>query len=654
MESKKHELSIMKVVLFSLMMIGVGLLSGCTSSPPAVDNSPLISSTDENILDTASSTYQVLLQTASAPQARAQLVETLNTQYPEVESAELGIDNSTIFITCSDGTFAYIDTFDYNESNEQSSETGYAAPSGYSNDDSLDAYAIQFDGRSSVYSSQDPSPQISFDAAQSKTTAKSKKVLILGPCYYQFPDTAYDWKDVINDFQDHGWSKDDITVKIVDVDALGYIRYGNIKPEDYYNLNQYGIILFDGHGFALKNHNEDNIYLQFCFYSNSEWNNNPALKQQLREWNREKKLVFSEGKTGLDGTKWKWLPTMIRADLLRELIVGMLPSSYVYLATCHGAYFNKLFRDKGAAVVVGYTNPVSAEMSDSNMAVMNTELLDNGKSVYQAYLNDSVIKKNTFKGKEVLLKIYPDPSIFPTANEYYFPAWFDPINVTDIPQETNALTVTLISGSGATLSTKQYLVNGPTLTIDDARDILFLASGNPTVEVTAVDVSGKELASGRETRVVDAGANEVDIALSGTQDRPHVEYTYHGDYNITIDLSLSSSTWVDGGQVTATATCSCIPVGDASPYNVVGFTFLLKGGQGWIVAYSPPFPGPDYGLIENGSKTMVNWGSPNGYGSTATFTATFRLDQKVNEHPYIEARFSLWDTSANFAKIYLR
>ena len=209
----------------------LGCCLDCTSSPP-VDTSPLLSNNDENILIAASSNYQVFLQSASAPQARAQLVEQLNTLYSDdVKSAELGIDNYTIFIQFSDGGFAFVDTYDANESYRQSPGTGYSAMSESAQDNTKRSYSISFDG---LHDSS--SLQVSFEESSGKTTPLSKKVLVLAPCYYEFRSTQTYWNIVINMLRDHGWTSEDMDVKLVEEDAFGDISFGRIQPEDYYKL----------------------------------------------------------------------------------------------------------------------------------------------------------------------------------------------------------------------------------------------------------------------------------------------------------------------------------------------------------------------------------------------------------------------------------
>ena len=334
----------------------------------------------------------------------------------------------------------------------------------------------------------------------------------------------------------------------------------------------------------------------------------------------------------------------------------------MYFATCFGGWFHRFYRDKGAALVEGYDWAVAGDVADANMAATITSLVENGSSVYQAFLQDSVMKRTYFNDHYVNLKIYPDPMDDSTASRFYFPAWFDKITIKGIPDEANSVSVNLISGAGKGLASKSYPVSSNTIVIEDLDDVFFIPGGTPTIQVKALDSSGKEYANKQVTGVVSAGANSAEITLSGNEDRKHVEYVYEYRYNITIDLTLSSNKWETGKEITATATCSCEPINNTEYWPVTGFTFILKGASGEVVAYDPPFPEPEsptirYGIIENGSEALINWGSKTtqGWGSSATFTATFRLESKETDQPYIEARDSaMWSTSSDFAIIYLR
>jgi hypothetical protein len=187
--------------------------------------------------------------------------------------------------------------------------------------------------------------------------------------------------------------------------------------------------------------------------------------------------------------------------------------------------------------------------------------------------------------------------------------------------------------------------------IENLNSNLFRANGTPTIQVGAYDNNGNELATAQVKNVVSAGANSKQVDLSVVEDKAHVEYYFELMYNITINLTVSSNKWKTGGDVTATAVCTC----DAD-IGVPGFGFNLVGASGDIKSYTPSFPpgGADYGGFKNGSGAQIDWGSGTRWGSTTTFSVTFCLDSKENQHPYIEARCNWWDSGLDFAKIYLR
>ena len=260
------------------MMIGVGLFAGCTSNNTNFsDETPVFSDNSLAVIDTAYNEYDVLRQNMSVNDARQQLIQKINTEYEGVENAHLGIDNYSIFIEFSDGGGAIVDTYEYNESYDVIPEAGFMGTGGTPNNDYRSTDTLRFDDFSTQpletgYSSRvgetfESMYQLSFDATQEKITSNKKKVLILGPCYYEFPTKP--WDDTVDWFKAYGWTDDDIDIKVVDGDKWkNTVRGGNIIPEDYFNLEDYGIILFDGHGSDDKNHDEDNLYLQFCFVSN--------------------------------------------------------------------------------------------------------------------------------------------------------------------------------------------------------------------------------------------------------------------------------------------------------------------------------------------------------------------------------------------------
>jgi hypothetical protein len=105
--------------------------------------------------------------------------------------------------------------------------------------------------------------------------------------------------------------------------------------------------------------------------------------------------------------------------------------------------------------------------------------------------------------------------------------------------------------------------------------------------------------------------------------------------------------------VTATAVCTC----DAD-IGVPCFDFTLVGANGTIIAHDPVISvsviDEGYGILQNGSEAQISWGSSQRWGSSATFSVTFRLESKNNQHPCIKAWCPWYDSENDFAKIYLR
>lgn len=527
-KNAKKRQSMMIGFLIAFMMISVGLFTGCTSNNTnPSDNTPIISDNDLAVLRSAYNEYDMLRQNTSAKNARQQLIQKINTEYEGVENAHLGIDNYSIFIKYSAGGGAIVDTYESEESTNGTSGAGFMAAGGNSYDDYLSKNTLCFDGvseqpmesgyTSGVGETFESTHQLSFDAIQEKITPNKKKMLILSPSYYDSNFPTKPWNDTIDWFKAYGWTDDDIVIKVVDRDpATGVVRGGNILPEDYFSLDEYGIILFAGHGSADKNFNEDNLYLQFCFFSNKTLQENSAIKQELTELYHENKIFFADEEKGFDGaTPVYWLQTFIRADLLRENIDTTLPGSYIYLNTCYGGYFNRIFLDKDAKIFLGYEQEVHYSVSYGNMLAMNTLLLEKGYSVHTAFLDDMIKSTSIYDPDPVYLHVYPNPNSDPTADMYYFPAWIN-LTVTSIPSGTSYITSSLYDSSSTLIGEAQDTVNPSDIQIEceHLKNLLAPSTEEVTVKIKAYNSGGQEFASGEKTVTLFAGGNPIQIALT--------------------------------------------------------------------------------------------------------------------------------------------
>lgn len=506
---KKQLITIGCIVIFLVSIFSIAVLVGFNESNKSNDNNAtgyyaVLSTTDKNILDSAYDEYEALKQTFSIGEAREQLIEKLNNETDGVEIVELGLDGYTIFLTFSDGDFAAVDTYEPDEE--------YSSTSGYSN------LFSSLNNEQISQSSYDRSPlkhenhvDISFSTyaeVNTKIIPGSKKVLILGPAYYDFNTEPFEQS--IQYFKDHGWTDDDIVMKVVDKRNSFDVNYGNLKPEDFFDLEDYGIILYTGHGGVkiYNNYEEDNIYLQFCFITNDTYNTYPDFKT----WKDEKKLLISKCDEQREGDEWvDWYTTSIRADVLREKL-NTLPSSYMHLSACYGAHFNKVFLDHGAKMFLGWTWKADGDIADGNMLNLNRLLLENTYNLYNAYMDDNIVRSQEFFDN--YFNIYSDGDIETNAKNFYFPAWVD-LTIIGIPGGISTIETSLYDSSNTLITKVQNDVGiGTTqIVVDELAEILLAPTENVRVEVSAYDGSNTEVASGQTTTTLDAGKNSMNIAL---------------------------------------------------------------------------------------------------------------------------------------------
>jgi hypothetical protein len=284
-----------------------------------------------------------------------------------------------------------------------------------------------------------------------------------------------------------------------------------LTPEDYFNLEDYGIILFTGHGKVSVYRNfddETNLYLQFCYLDNESFVNNP----QLQEWkNQTKLLIYRAGSSYENGVRKFIYTTGIRADLLREKI-STLPSSYLYFATCYGGYFNKVFLDHGAKIFVGWDDRVFSDIADTDMLKMTTLLLENSYCAYDAYSDNSITK---FSWPDGDLFIYPSKEVSQNAYFLYYPAWID-LLVTGIPEGTDHITSSVHDPFSVLAGEAEDQVHfGATqIQCEEFKKLIIPSDQKVTVKVTAYDSGGQEIATAEINKTLEAGENTLQITLT--------------------------------------------------------------------------------------------------------------------------------------------
>lgn len=515
----KNRQSMILGIAVASLMISVGFFTGCISNNTNNNQSTyvVLSTTQHEILDSVNSEYAMLLTNRCAEDARAELVNQLNSNYEEVANAELGEDNYTIFIDFSNGRCVAFDTFDstgYNDSNiSGQGSSQYSNYAVFLNGETHDNSVQNHDA--TEFSSISPSLRFEPEETLDKMTCGSKKVLMLAPSGYE-DVTAHNQCEAY--FKNNGWKDEDITIK---ANMENYSM--DMRPEDFFHLDEYGIILIFAHGSINRSTDEKQMWLESCTLDNETIRENELYQR----WFDQKILITRKGFRPLSKNETDTVNTtnvhwyysiMIRLDILRQNI-GSLPDSFVHIATCNGIYFKDAFMTNGAKIVLSWKRSVYKSVADTNQVHIVKCMLEKNYNVYSSYQDNTVIRSYTdyWTAKHLLIEflIYPPPNKSSIAESFYFPAWFDKINIIGIPNDADSVKVTLISGTGNSLKSKSYRASSSTLIIEDLDDVLFPATGKPKIEVKAFDGSGKVLASGMSTIMVSAGANSVDMSLSG-------------------------------------------------------------------------------------------------------------------------------------------
>jgi hypothetical protein len=438
------------VALFVLVIISSGVFTGCGKKTVLP---PVFSVIDEQILKSAAARYKASRASLSPEAARGLLVNNLNSQ-DGVAKATLGIDKYTIFIDYKDGDSAAVITRESEE--EQTPETSYSPNTGLSNRLHVGASPI------SLVSNFLDSVKNSFTVAAAPTgpgipiTARSKKVLILSPISdLKAPRACQEF------FLQMGWNPADITFKMstgysdntIPAEDKGLAITGQgpvyginpgallVKPEDFFNLGEYGVIIINAHGAYSSNFDADNSWLQ-CGQITKEALASNNGKNDYARWKRDGKLMIAFcSQTAMSDDAYQ---VILRGNLLREKM-STLASPYVEMATCFGYGFNSIFIDKGAQRFLSWDNTVFNEQADPNQVKM-IEHMVGGKSVEEAYQADNIMIRytratgmfgTTYDDKGLLIvpgtPNISDEPITPVVNyslrsyapatSFYLPAW---------------------------------------------------------------------------------------------------------------------------------------------------------------------------------------------------------------------------------------
>jgi len=537
------------IICISFILITVGL-SGCNEEtgkdddkPVTVANYTILSDIDGEVLDSAYEDYNVLRQTISAEDARNQLVDDLNST-EGVDNAKLGLDGYTIFVTFSDGDLAAVDTFELDED---------LPPTG---------------GLQSISASKKSLPvtnNLIVVGPLEKTTSEKKELLVLGPCYWEFDKTYVD--QCIDQFKTYGWTEDDIDLKLVKKAPYQTgSNWNEFTPEDFFDLEDYGIVLFTGHGTVKvkDNYDEDNLFLQFCYLNNASFVND----KRFQEWEDNGELITTDRSiVDLGGGKTEYVyGSIIRADVLRKEL-STIPSSILHFSTCFGGHMNDVFLDAGAKIFLGWNKQVKANIGDKNMLNMVRLMLENDFCVYDAYSDSSIVKSydsidsnNQQKNVNVLpgpdteivydtrFDIYPPLADDRISASYYLPAWIN-LEVSNIPKNTYSIRVSVYDEDSALLNFDDEDINygDTTAEIKDAGGAYFPANEGYTIKATALDSDKEEISSGETTATLETGDNIVQVEIMEIGDVSIVfNYPYeNGQLDVLKDRYLSMDARVE-------------------------------------------------------------------------------------------------------------
>ena len=577
--------STVPIVILILMAISSSLLPGCQSKNSV--KTPNFSIADGQVLTNAYNKYTALKATLSPEQARQQLIQQLSTENG-VAKAELGQDGYSIFVTYADGNESLVDT--YNDADYQATETGETPDDNFpdiaatgvngSAADSNNFYFLNTDFSLSNTGISVPSYSASTSAATpSKVNATSKKVLILAPIGPEFGVVTASPSKCVTYLESHGWSASDITID--ENDSSTPPGCFNVTPEDYFNLSDYGIILFFGHGDlgpvspylndltvpdTVNVNDNTQVYLQFANVSMATFNTDA----QLQQWRDQKQILVGEVfNTG--GTTWYSL--FIRGDLLQQKM-GKLPNSYVQLATCFGAYFHNIFIDDGAGMFMGWDNVALSTFADDNQNTMVNLMLGDNLSAIDAY-SDSSITKNVTLQEYVAAGTAPEslPGSGPLAGvhfvyypssqaAYYLPAWVEQVKVNNVPENASTVKVSLFNSHSVLLKSNTVPGNSTAISVSGFDKFLFPATDKITIQIDTYDKDNKVITTQKYPVTLNTGSNSIEMNIGG-----YTWYLSGGEEGInfeagsSIEMSQSSEldVYVNGVLI------NTVKVSDADP-----------------------------------------------------------------------------------------
>ena len=352
--------------LVCVLVMGVSI-GGCGGNPadPNGSDGPgdmtvLLPAADATTLEDQAAGYIAERRTMSSTEAREALVDRLRAD-ANVHYAELSADGSTVWVKFKSGYVSAINTVE-----------------GFGNGATYDMAPMQAEFESAMQAKARGSTMRRSTARVAATLPctfpTSRKILLMSPAAEEFDGKDVALFEYIKDYlvQHRGWSADDIVIKYNREED----EYATLHPEDFFDLDQYGVVIICAHaitretvGAAPVDDTDDDVVTPGDFSSSDPFNfgfralsdhyyyiqvasaaahpSGPGTSDPFSfgfrirdsiDWDAELtsgRILAVNRVDVFKQTSRTYL--YMREDLWAEHL-GPLPNSFVYLVTCNGSF----------------------------------------------------------------------------------------------------------------------------------------------------------------------------------------------------------------------------------------------------------------------------------------------------------------------------
>ncbi|MBN1512753.1 MAG: hypothetical protein JXB13_12125 [Phycisphaerae bacterium] len=481
----------------SVLLTYCALLGGCgggSGTPGAgsgdTGNDPLFSGEVIQTLRGARDDFRAKLTSMDFDAARNEILEELGDKYANVVSVSLAADATTILMEMEDGSLAALDTTDFSELWEGiDSQTATRART---------MPAIPADGAADSgklpTTSWRPDPR-----AADILIPTSRKALLITAAGITDPIAVETVEQARDTLFEHGWTSND-------VDLLARTEAGTaITPEDFFNLGSYGLIILVGHGGWSYFDGVPLHYFQCC--SNVDYSGLVGDAQQAKyeQWKDDgKMIIFTYADPGLGADAED---IYLRSDLLEEQ-VGPLPASHVHMLSCFSLAAYHAFTTNNSGDYWGWNHKGPAAQGERLIVDVLKGLLEDEPKTNVEVATALDDERSFFYGdieSRLTLRYWID-------YRFYLPGWAHVTVDGDAPATAKDVWIELAYTDPlqAGLNVKERLSG----TTHDFGDVI---PAEARFKITAIDASGKTVASGQDTVLLHAGLNELNLDFCTAQ-----------------------------------------------------------------------------------------------------------------------------------------